>query len=53
MRRAAISSVEGNYDTTSSLDLNKIRVDTEPSETEYDKGQLAALEIYKMPFNMV
>lgn len=53
MRRAAISSVEGNYDTTSSLDLNKIRVDTEPSETEYDKGLLAALEIYKMPFNMV
>ena len=53
LRRAAIASVEGDYDTTSSLDVNKIRVDTAPSEREYDRGKLEALEIYKMPFNMV
>ena len=56
LRRSYINSktnTDSSSDEDASLETNRMRVDYICSDIEYEKGKLAALEIYKMPFNMV
>lgn len=52
LKRAYISS-SNNASMDSAADVEKIRVDCSPSEDELTKCGITALELYKMPYNMV
>ena len=52
LKRSYINSAN-NATMDSSADTYKIRIDCDPTENEIEKCGIKALELYKMPYNMV